>query len=68
MQLNGRTVYTGSCEFDHVVIWSIDAETEAARLNRAGYTRGGKFVAGSFTVQNIEGRVPAVVGTLTGRK
>lgn len=68
MQINGRTVYTGPDEFAHVALWSHDAEAQAERLNRAGYTGPrNKFVAGSFTVQHIEGRVPAVVGTLTGK-
>ena len=68
MQVNGRTVYTGPDEFSHVALWSHDAEAQADRLNRAGYTGPrNKFIAGSFTVQHIEGHVPAVVGTLTGK-
>lgn len=68
MQLNGITVYSGPDEFAHVALWSHDAAAQAERLNRADYTHNGKFVAGSFTVQHIDGRVPAVVGTLTGNK
>ena len=68
MQVNGRTVYASPDEFAHVALWSHDAEAQAERLNRAGYTGPrDKFVAGSFTVQHIEGRVPTVVGTLMGK-
>lgn len=64
MQVNGRTVYTGPDEFAHVALWSHEAEQQAERMNRAGFTGKGKFVAGSFTTQHIDGRVDAVVGTL----
>lgn len=67
MQVNGRTVYSGPDEFEHVALWSHDAQAQAERLNRAGYTGPrNRFVAGSFTVQHIEWRVPAVVGTIAG--
>ena len=66
MQINGRTVYAGPDEFAHVALWAWDADTQAERLNRAGFSGNGKFIAGSFTVEHIEGRVPAVVGKLTG--
>lgn len=43
------------------------AEELARSLNAAKDTKRGKFIAGSFTVDlNIEGRCPAVVGTLAG--
>lgn len=44
------------------------AEAIARDANSHGVTRGGKFVAGSFEVAHIPGRLPAVVGRLTGNK
>lgn len=61
--------YKKSDELDNVYVFthSIGHAIEfAMEVNRLGITRKGKFVAGSFEAQTIPGRLPAVVGRLTG--
>jgi hypothetical protein len=53
----------------HVYVFAQTAEIagEIAReANRLELTMHGKFVAGSFVVTHVPGRLPAVTGTLTG--
>jgi hypothetical protein len=69
IELMKQTRYKGPDEFAHVYSWANsdqEAKAIAAEANRTGMTRKGKFVAGSFRVEHISGRVPAVVGDLTG--
>jgi hypothetical protein len=69
MTTKGAGTYAGPDEFAHVYLfvptWA-EAEAEAHAANRRMETRNGKFVAGTFSVQHMPGRVPAVVGTLSG--
>jgi hypothetical protein len=64
-----RTSYNGPDELAHVYSFFLtveDADQGARDANELGITRKGKFVAGSFRVADIPGRMPAVVGDLTG--
>lgn len=69
MQVNGKTVYDGPDQFEHVALWTHDAEQYAEDFNRSGW-RGpnDKFVAGSFRPEMIPGRIPAVVGSLATKE
>ena len=60
--------YSGPDELAHVYNFARtieEAQQIALDANRFGVTRNGKFVAGSFTVAEIAGRLPAVIGLLT---
>lgn len=61
--------YNAPDELAHVFAFAYteeDAQRIADMANREGATRRGKFVPGTFVVSHIEGRLPAVTGTLTG--
>jgi hypothetical protein len=65
----GSLGYAGPDSIAHVFSFAHtveEAQKIADEANRSGTTRRGKFTAGSFTVAHIPGRLPAVVGRMTG--
>ena len=63
------TKYKHPDEFAHVYAFAYttqEAEAIARDANALQLTRKGKFVPGTFRVEHIPGRVPAVIGDLSG--